>query len=128
MGVGRLAPYRIRARYDQALREIPLPVRSFGGIDPDGLTTVAETEVFGRQVRFGVLYAIPRLWITLPEHVPPVLGFITGFDTTASGSACPELHITGLDHLDWARQPGRAAALKREAVAAWHVAQRECEG
>lgn len=128
MGVGRLAPHRIRARYAQALREIPLPVRSFGGIDPGGLTTVAETEVGGRSVRFGVLYGIPRLWITFPEHLPPILGFVTGFDSTATSSAKPELHITELDHLGWVRQPGRTTALKRAAVAAWRAARRECEG
>lgn len=123
MGVGRLAPHRVRARYAQALKEIPLPVRSFAGIDPGGLTTVGEAEIAGRRVQFGVLYAIPRLWMTFPEHLPPVLGFLTGFDCTD-----PELHITELDHLGWARQPGRAAALKREAVAIWQAALRECEG
>lgn len=143
MGVDRLAPYRIRARYAKALREIPLPVKSFTGINPGGLAIVAETEIAGRRVQFGVLYAIPRLWITLPEHLPTVLGFVTGFDCTATDNAPadtgvadhavavttpPELHITELDHLDWARQPGRAATIKREAVAAWQAAQRQCEG
>ena len=128
MGVGRLAPHRIRARYAQALKEIPLPVKSFGGIEPDGLTTVAEADIAGRRVRFGVLYAIPRLWITFPDDLPPSLGFVTGFDCTADKSAKPELHITEPDHLDWTRQPGRAAALKREAIAAWRAALRECEG
>lgn len=140
MGVGRLAPYRIRARYAQALKEIPLPVRSFGGIDPAALTTVGEADIAGRRVQFGKLYAIPRLWITLPDQIPPVLGFLTGFDCTATDhvengptaavrtTANPELHITALDHLDWARHPNRAAALKREACTAWLATQKEYEG
>ncbi|WP_205326715.1 hypothetical protein [Glycomyces sp. YM15] len=128
MGVGRRAPQRIRARYARALREIPLPVKSFGRVDPAGLTAVAEVEIAGRRVQFGVLYAIPRLWITFPEHLPPMLGFITGFDCTAADSATAELHVTEPDHLDWARRPGHAAALKREASATWLAAQRECEG
>lgn len=149
MGVGRLAPHRVRARYAQALKEIPLPVKSFGGIDPEGLATVAETHIGGRRVRIGVLYAIPRLWITFPDILPPVLGFVTGFATgfyraagdrpilgAASadqgapglGTGRAELHITEPDHLDWARQPGRAQAIKHEAIAAWLAAQRECEG
>jgi hypothetical protein len=123
MGVGRLAPHRVRARYAQSLKEIPLPVRSFAGIDPGGLTIVGEAEIAGRRVQFGVLYAIPRLWMTFPEYLPPVLGFVTGLDITG-----PELHITEPDHLGWARQPGRAGELKREALAVWQAAQRECEG
>ncbi|MDN3241841.1 hypothetical protein [Glycomyces tritici] len=128
MGVGRLAPHQVRARYAQALKEIPLPVRSFTGIDPGGLTPVGEAEIAGRRVQFGVLYAIPRLWITFPEHLPPILGFLTGFDGTAGDAMRTELHVTELDHLDWARQPGQAATLKRAAADIWRAAQRECEG
>lgn len=124
MGVGRIAPHRVRARYAQALRSIPLPVRSFGAVDPGGLTTIGEAEIDDRLVRFGVLFAIPRLWITFPEQVPTLLGFVTGFD----GAAKPELHLTEPDHLAWARKPRRTHALKREAAAAWEAAQRDCEG
>ena len=37
MGVGRLAPHRVRSAYAKALAAIPLPVRSFTGIEPDHL-------------------------------------------------------------------------------------------
>ena len=123
MGVGRLAPHRITARYAKALAEIPLPVRSLTRIGPGGLAIVAETVIDDRRIRFGVLYAIPRLWITVPDGLPPVIGFVTGFDTER-----PELHITEPDHIEWARHPGRAARIKREAVTAWKAAQRECRG
>jgi hypothetical protein len=123
MGVGRLAPHRVRARYAKALAKIPLAITSFSGIDPTALVTIGETEIADRRVQFGLLYAIPRLWITFPDHLPPVPGFVTGFHTES-----PDLHITDLDHLAWARHTGRAERLTREAVAAWRAAQRECEG
>jgi hypothetical protein len=124
MGVGRLAPHRVRARYAKALKEIPLPVRSF---DPSGLRVLAEVEIAGTRVEFGLLPGTPRLWVTLPERVPPLLGYVTGLDSVAYGGAI-ELHVTETDHLEWARHTGRAARLKTEALAAWVAAQRECEG
>ncbi|MFG3342354.1 hypothetical protein [Glycomyces sp. NPDC048151] len=123
MGVGRRAPQRVRARYAKALAEIPLAITSFSGIDPGGLVTIGEAEIDGRELHFGLLYAIPRLWISFPDRLPPVLGFVTGLD-----SGTTDLHITDLDHLEWARQAGRAARIKREAVTVWQAAQRECEG
>lgn len=123
MGVGRRAPHQVRARYARALAEIPLPITSFSGIDPGGLVTIGEAEIGGRKLHFGLLYAIPRLWISFPDRLPPVLGFVTGLDAQTT-----DLHITDLDHLEWARQAGRAAQIKREAVAVWQAAQRECEG
>ncbi|WP_030144375.1 hypothetical protein [Glycomyces sp. NRRL B-16210] len=126
----------MRARYARALAEIPLPVRSFAGIDPCALTVLGETEIADRRLRFGVLVGTPRLWIALAESdsgvspegsvalsVPSVLGYLTGLD-----SGAPELHITELDELDWSRKPGRAAQIKREAMTVWRSAQRECEG
>jgi hypothetical protein len=127
MGVGRLAPHRVRAKYAKALAEIPLPVRSFNGIDASALRVLAEVEIAGRRVEFGVLAGTPRLWITLPEGVPQVLGYLTGLDSAASAGAL-QLHITETDHLEWARHTGRSARIKTEALAAWLAAQRECEG
>lgn len=123
MGVGRRAPHRVRAAYAQALKEIPLPVRSLTGIDPDGLAIIAEAEIAQRRVQFGLLWGLPRLWIALPDHLPAVLGFLTGIDTDR-----PELHVTEPDHLEWACTKNRAAQIKREGLAAWRAAQKECEG
>jgi hypothetical protein len=123
MGVGRLAPHRVRAKYAKALKEIPLPVRSFTGIDPAALTVVGESEVGGRLLEFGVLAGTPCLWITVRDQIPPVMGYLTGFEARRV-----DLHITELDHLDWARQSGRAAQIKRAALDAWHRAHRNCEG
>ncbi len=123
MGVGNLAPHRIRARFAEALAEVPLPVRSFTGIDPAALIVIAETEVAERRLQFGVLAQIPRVWVTASDQIPPVLGYLSGLD-----SGRPELHLTESDHLDWARQHGRAARIKREGLAAWQAAQRECKG
>ncbi|WP_030160444.1 hypothetical protein [Glycomyces sp. NRRL B-16210] len=143
MGIGRLAPHRVRAKYARALSEIPLPVRSFAGIDPGALTILGEAEIAGRCLKFGILESLPRMWAVLGDEVPEgeetppepknlaardripptVLGFLTGFDTDR-----PELHITELDYLEWARQSGRAARIKREATAIWQAAQRECDG
>lgn len=147
MGVGRLAPYRVRARYAKALKEIPLPVRSFTGIEPAALHTLAEAEIGGRRVEFGILAGTPRLWVSCPEHLPPVIGYLTGLDSaafnsavfnsaefnsavfnSATGSVALELHITETDHLEWARHTGRAARIKTEGLAAWQAAQRDCEG
>lgn len=127
MGVGRLAPHRVRAKYARALAEIPLPVRSFTGVEPSALLTLAEAEIGGRRVEFGVLAGTPRLWVSFPEHLPPVVGYLTGLDSAADGDA-PELHVTESDHLEWARHAGRAARIKTEALAVWRAAQRECEG
>ena len=123
MGVGRLAPHRIRARYARVLKEIPLPVRSFAGIDPSALTIVGEVEIAYRQIEFGKLPHLPRLWISAPDQTPPIMGFLTGLD---SGS--PELHITGRDHLDWVRASGRSGRIKRAALVAWQASQKECRG
>lgn len=123
MGVGRLAPYRVRAAYAKALAEIPLPVRSFTGIDPAALKTIGEAEIAGRVLEFGVLLGTSRLWVTMPGQVPPVLGYITGLDNGRY-----ELHLTELDHHEWARHTGRPVLIKREAQAVWQAAQRECEG
>ncbi|KPC70129.1 hypothetical protein ADL26_17920, partial [Thermoactinomyces vulgaris] len=101
MGRGPFAPHRIRARYAKALNEIPLPVRSFTGIDPDSLAILGEVQIDDRLVRIGILYAIPRLWIVLPEHVPPMLGFVNGM-----GTGRTDLHVTEPDHLEWSRRPG----------------------
>jgi hypothetical protein len=127
MGVGRLAPHRVRAKYTRALAEIPLPVRSFTGIDPSALQTIAETAIAGNRVEFRILAGTPRLWVLLPDSLPQVIGYLTGLDCTAEGGA-PEFHVTETDHLEWARHTGRAARIKREALAAWQAAQRECEG
>jgi hypothetical protein len=127
MGVGRLAPHRVWAKYARALAEIPLPVRSFTGIDPSALRILIEAEIAGRRVEFGILAGTPRLWVSFPDHLPPVLGYLTGLDGAVYGAA-PELHVTETDHLEWARHTGRAARIKHEALAAWQAAQRECEG
>jgi hypothetical protein len=149
MGVGRLAPHRVRAKYARALAEIPLPVRSFERIDPSSLQLLAEADVGGRRLRFGVLAATPRLWIAFTEELPPVLGYLTGLVgaigpttdrmvggatglttglTSGLGTGAPQLHITEPDHLEWARHPGRVRQIKTAALAAWNAAQRECEG
>jgi hypothetical protein len=138
MGVGRLAPHRVRARYARALAEIPLPVRSREGTDPRTLVMIASATVADRELFFGLLPHHPRLWVVFAECDPPILGHLTGLsDATfnggpSAGSATapgePELHITALEHLDWVRSDDRAARIKREAVAAWQAAQRECEG
>ncbi|MEU6860352.1 hypothetical protein AB0B28_15960 [Glycomyces sp. NPDC046736] len=135
MGLGRSAPHRARARYAKALKEIPLPVRSFTGVDPSSVTVIGETEISDRTLHFGVITQIPRLWILAPGHVPPVVGFLTGLrpeldsePDSAQGTSRIDLHITELDHLDWASHPGRAARIKREALAAWTAAHRTCEG
>jgi len=123
MGVGSRSPHRVRAAYARALAEIPLPVRSFEGVDRGALTMLAEVEIADRRLQFGFLRGVPRLWVVFVELDPPVLGHLTDL---ASGR--PELHITELDHINWARQPGRAMRIKREAVTVWQAAQRECEG
>ena len=123
MGVGRLAPHRVRARYAKALSRIPLPVRSFSGIDPDSLGILGEIEIDDRRLRVGILYALPRLWIVVPESVPPVLGFVHRLETGR-----PELHVTEPDHLEWARRAERVARIEREAIAIWQAAQRDCDG
>lgn len=122
MGVGRFAPHRVRARYAKALKEIPLPVRSFAGIDPDSLVILGEVEIDDRLVRIGILYAIPRLWIVVPEHVPPVLGFVDGIETGR-----PALHVTEPDHLEWSRRRGRGIRITHEAIVIWRGAQRDCD-
>jgi hypothetical protein len=43
-------------------------------------------------------------------------------------TSVPQLHITELDHLEWARHTGRTRQIKTAALAAWNAAQRECEG
>jgi hypothetical protein len=113
----------LRAKYARALAEIPLPVRSFERIDPSALQILAETDIGDRRLRFGVLAATPRLWVAFTNDLPPVLGYITDLATGA-----PQLHITELDHVEWARHTGRARAIKAAALAAWHAAQKECEG
>ena len=123
MGVSRLAPHRVRAKYARALAEIPLPVRSITGIEPDALDVLAEVEVADRLLRFGVLAGTPRLWVTVDGHMPPMLGYLTSLDTRS-----PELHVTERDHLEWTRHSGRAARIEREALRIWDAAQRECEG
>jgi hypothetical protein len=144
MGVGRLAPHRVRAKYARALAEIPLPVRSFERIDPSALQILAEDDIGGRRLQFGVLAATPRLWIAFTDELPPVLGYLAGLTgqstrtgtglSTGAGAgsglstSVPQLHITELDHLEWARHTGRARQIKTAALAAWNAAQRECEG
>lgn len=123
MGMMHLSAHRARARYAKALNAIPLSVQTPAGIDPEALTTVGSAEVAGRRVEFGVLPGSPRLWITVPGHFPPVVGWVSGFETRRL-----DLHLTELDHLDWTAEPGRTAALKRAAFDAWTSAQRECEG
>ena len=123
MGVGRLAPHRARARYVKALKEIPLPMRSFSGIDPNLLTVLGEFEIDDRRLEVGIFYAIPRLWIAVRECVPSVLGFVDGMET-----GLPELHVTEPDHLEWARRAGRGSRIECEAMAVWDAAQRDCEG
>jgi hypothetical protein len=51
MGVGSLAPQRIRAKYARALAEIALPVRSLSRIDPAALIVIGSTEIAGRHPR-----------------------------------------------------------------------------
>ncbi|WP_030154937.1 hypothetical protein [Glycomyces sp. NRRL B-16210] len=123
MGMTHLGPHRARARYEKALKAIPLPVRSLEGIDPGVLVNVGETEIAGRRIEFGILPGSPRLWITVPDHLPPVIGYAAGFDSRRL-----DMHLTELDHFDWTTSPGRVAALKRAAFAAWTSAQRDCEG
>lgn len=123
MGVGRLAPHRVRERYAKALNAIPLPVRTVTGIAPDALVGVGETEIAGRRIGFAILPGTPRLWITGPDQVPPVIGYATGFESRRL-----DVHLTEPDHIDWAASPGRTAALKRAAVDAWTASQRTCEG
>lgn len=123
MGVGRISTQRTRDRYAQALRSIPLPVRTFTGVDPAALVAVGRTEIAGRRIEFAILPGTPRLWITAPDLLPPVVGYATGFDSQRL-----DLHLTELDHFDWAAGPGRVAALKRAAHDAWTSAQRDCEG
>ncbi|THV30211.1 hypothetical protein [Glycomyces paridis] len=123
MGVGRNSSYRIRERYAKALKAIPLPIRTLSGVDPQALVNVGETELAGRRIVFAVLPGSPRLWITVPDLLPPVIGYASGFDTRRL-----DLHLTELDHIDWAAGPGRVTALKRAAHEAWAAAQRDCEG
>lgn len=143
MGVGRLAPQRVRAKYARALAEIPLPVRSFADIDPSTLTKIGEATVADRMLWFGVIVGVPRVWVAFADNeigdqspgcpraavraprltVQSVIGYLTGFD-----DGLPELHITELDHLDWARRPGLAGQIKRTAMTVRRAAQRECEG
>lgn len=128
MGVGRLAPHRVRAKYARALAEIPLPVRSFDGIDPSALTIIAEKTIASRTVQFGLLSGSPRLWLVFTEEYPQVLGYLTGLENTALTNGRPELHVTEPDHIGWARQSGHARQLKTAGLSAWRAAQRECEG
>jgi hypothetical protein len=123
MGVGRLAPHRVRERYAKALKAIPLPIRTFTGVAPDALVSVGETAIAGRRIEFAILPGTPRLWITAPDLVPPVIGYATGFETRLL-----DVHLTEPDHRDWACGPGRVATLKRAAFDAWTRAQRTCEG
>ncbi|MEU5155436.1 hypothetical protein [Glycomyces sp. NPDC021274] len=123
MGVGRLSLHRVRAKYARALAQIPLPVRSLTEIDPAALRTISRVEFADRTVQFGLLEGTPRLWIIAPDHLPPVMGYVTGLHTGK-----PEVHITATDHIDWARQPGRTHRLLAAALTAWRGAQRECEG
>lgn len=123
MGVGRLAPHRLRAKYARALAEIPLPVRTTSGLDAQALTMLAEATVADRGVQFGTLTEMPKLWVAFVAVDPPVLGYLTGL---AAGK--PELHVTETAHLEWARTAGNSAALKREAMTVWAAVQRECEG
>jgi hypothetical protein len=116
--------------YARALAEIPLPVRSFEGIDPSALQVLAEADIGDRRIRFGVLATTPRLWIAFTDELPPVLGYITGLINPGPGAGpgAPQLHITERDHLEWARHTGRVRQIKSTALAAWNAAQRECEG
>jgi hypothetical protein len=123
MGMSRISTQRTRDRYAQALRAIPLPVRTLAGAAPAALVTVGETEIAGRRIEFAILPGSPRLWITVPDLLPPVIGYTSGF-----GSQRLDLHLTELDHIDWAAGPGRVAAIKRAAYHAWTSAQRDCEG
>lgn len=126
MGVGRLAPHRVRAKYARALAEIPLPVRSFDGIDPTALTIVAEEAIANRTVQFGLLAGTPRLWLVLAEEQPQVLGYLIGLENAVLNEG--GLHITAPDHIAWARQSGHVRQLKTAGLSAWQAAQRECEG
>ncbi len=123
MGVGRLAPHRVRAKYARALAEIPLPVRTGPGLDARALTMIGEATVNGRRLHFGTLADMPKLWVAFAEIDPPVLGYVSGL---AAGS--PELQITETAHLEWARTVGNTAAVEDEAMAIWRAVQRECEG
>jgi hypothetical protein len=122
MGVGRLAPHRIRERYAKALNAIPLPIRTLTGVDPRVMVSVGGAEIAGRRVEFAILPGTRRLWITAPDHIPPVIGYATGFEPRLL-----DVHLTELDHIEWASGPGRVAALKRAALDAWTSAQRTCE-
>ena len=125
MGIGmtRVPTQRTRDRYAKALNAIALPVRTPTGIDPDALITVAHTEIADRHITFAILPGSPRLWITVPGQLPPVIGHVSGFDTRRL-----DLHLTEPDHYYWATGTGRVAALKRAAFDAWTNAQRDCEG
>lgn len=123
MGVGRLAPHRIRAKYARALAEIPLPVRTGPSLGARALTMLGDATVDGRHLHFGTLADMPKLWVAFAELDPPVLGYLSGL---VSGS--PELNITETSHLEWARSGGNTAAIKREAMVVWQAVQRECEG
>lgn len=123
MGVGRLAPHRVRERYAKALNGIPLPLRTVSGIAADALVSVGESEIAGRRIGFAILPGTPRLWITAPDRLPPVIGYVTGFESRRL-----DVHLTEPDHLEWVAGPGRTAALKRAAADTWTTAQRDCEG
>ena len=123
MGVGRLASHRARERYAKALKAIPLPIRTLTGSDRDAMVSVGETAIAGRRIEFAILPGTPLLWITAPDLFPPVIGYVTGFETRLL-----DVHLTEPGHIDWASGPGRVAALKRAAFDAWTSAQRTCEG
>lgn len=121
MGVGRTAPHRIRAAYEQALRSIPLPVRSISAPVPEVLTVLGRAEVGDRLVHYGTVTEAPRLWVAFPDAHPPVFGYLTGL-----AAAKPDLHVTDLAHLAWTRR--NTEAILRHGMEVWREAQRSCEG
>lgn len=135
MGVGRLAPHRVRAEYARALAANPLPVRSHAGSDPRALVMIASAVVADRELHFGILPHHPRLWVVFADHDPPILGHLTGLTDAAHSTGLnpadapgePELHITAREHLGWAGAEGRRAQITHAAVTAWQAAQRVCE-
>ncbi|MCH7232841.1 hypothetical protein L0U85_18570 [Glycomyces sp. L485] len=123
MSLSRYAPHQIRARYQRALNTLPIPAATAHTIDPERMTILGETTIAGRQIAFGTHTDAPRLWVTLNDTEPDLIGYMTGLITGE-----PDLWICNPKHQTWTLEDDNTLKLKQAATRVWFDCQRDCDG
>jgi len=116
---------RSRARYIEALKAIPLPVRYTDPSDPPlpidlaGLPVLATETVAERQVRFSLIVGQTRFRLTFTDTHPNLIGSVINLSATRA-----RLVIAGPLHTEWAL--ANEPALIDHAIRIWNADTRTC--